>query len=191
MTTRLSGRNTRFLPFNQGRGTGAGNPDNPEGYKTAYLWEEVLERHSCLDILARFMHLQVEEKKLGGKKVKRETMIFPRYHQLDCVRKLVTGAREHGTGTNYLVQHSAGSGKSNSIAWLAHRLASLYDEKVYDSVIVVTDRVNLDQQLQNTIYQFEHKQGVVRKSDVSAAQLAEALAKGVPIVVTTLQKFPL
>ena len=193
MTTRLSGRNTRFLPFNQGRGTGAGNPDNPGGYKTAYLWEKVLERQSFLDILAGFMHLQIEEKKLGGKKVSRETMIFPRYHQLDCVRQLVTGAREHGAGTNYLVQHSAGSGKSNSIAWLAHRLASLYDEKdekVYDSVIVVTDRVILDQQLQNTIYQFEHKQGVVQKIDVSSTQLAEALAKGVPIVVTTLQKFP-
>ena len=193
MTTRLSGRNTRFLPFNQGRGTGAGNPDNPGGYKTAYLWEKVLERQSFLDIVAGFIHLQIEEKKLGGKKVSRETMIFPRYHQLDCVRQLVTGAREHGAGTNYLVQHSAGSGKSNSIAWLAHRLASLYDEKdekVYDSVIVVTDRVILDQQLQNTIYQFEHKQGVVQKIDVSSTQLAEALAKGVPIVVTTLQKFP-
>ena len=193
MTTRLSGRNTRFLPFNQGRGTGAGNPDNPGGYKTAYLWEKVLERQSFLDIVAGFMHLQIEEKKLGGKKVSRETMIFPRYHQLDCVRQLVTGAREQGAGTNYLVQHSAGSGKSNSIAWLAHRLASLYDEKdekVYDSVIVVTDRVILDQQLQNTIYQFEHKQGVVQKIDVSSTQLAEALAKGVPIVVTTLQKFP-
>ena len=120
-------------------------------------------------------------------------MIFPRYHQLDCVRQLVTDAREQGAGTNYLVQHSAGSGKSNSIAWLAHRLASLYDEKdekVFDSVIVVTDRVVLDQQLQNTIYQFEHKQGVVQKIDVNSTQLAEALAKGVPIVITTLQKFP-
>jgi type I restriction enzyme, R subunit len=139
------------------------------------------------------MHLQVDEKKLGGKKVKRETMIFPRYHQLDCMRKLVTDARERGTGTNYLVQHSAGSGKSNSIAWLAHGLASLYDdkdEKVYDSVIVVTDRVVLDQQLQNTIYQFEHKQGVAHKIDVDSGQLAEALARGVPIIVTTLQKFP-
>jgi type I restriction enzyme R subunit len=193
MTTRLSGRNTHFLPFNQGRGTGAGNPENPRGYKTAYLWEAVLGRHSFLDILARFIHLQVEEKKLGGKKVRRETMIFPRYHQLDCVRKLVADARERGAGTNYLIQHSAGSGKSNSIAWLAHRLASLYDdkdEKVYDSVVVVTDRVVLDQQLQNTIYQFEHKQGVVQKIDESSTQLAEALAKGVPIVVTTLQKFP-
>jgi len=193
MTTRLSGRNTRFLPFNKGCGGGAGNPENPGGYKTAYLWEEVLERHSFLDILARFIHLQIEEKKLGGKKVKRETMIFPRYHQLDCVRKLVTAAREEGTGNNYLVQHSAGSGKSNSIAWLAHRLASLYDEKdekVFDSVIVVTDRVVLDQQLQNTIYQFEHKQGVVQKIDINSTQLAEALSTGAPIVITTLQKFP-
>ena len=108
-------------------------------------------------------------------------MIFPRYHQLDCVRQLVADARERGAGTNYLVQHSAGSGKSNSIAWLAHRLASLYDdkdEKVFDSVIVVTDRVVLDQQLQNTIYQFEHKQGVVQKIDINSTQLAEALGSG-------------
>ncbi len=193
MTTRLSGKNTRFLPFNKGCGGGAGNPENPGGYRSAYLWEEVLERHSFLDILARFIHLQIEEKKLGGKRVKRETMIFPRYHQLDCVRKLVADARGRGTGTNYLVQHSAGSGKSNSIAWLAHRLASLYDEKdekVFDSVIVVTDRVVLDQQLQNTIYQFEHKQGVVQKIDINSTQLAEALSSAVPIVITTLQKFP-
>jgi len=193
MTTRLSGRNTRFLPFNRGFGTGGGNPENPHGCKTAYLWEEVLERHSFLDILARFIHLQTDEKRLGSKNVKRETMIFPRYHQLDCVRELVADARGNGTGTNYLVQHSAGSGKSNSIAWLAHRLASLYDdqdEKVYDSIIVVTDRVVLDQQLQNTIYQFEHKQGVVQKIDTNSTQLADALATGVPIVITTLQKFP-
>ncbi|HHR84996.1 MAG TPA: type I restriction endonuclease subunit R, partial [Candidatus Acetothermia bacterium] len=193
MTTRLSGRTTRFLPFNKGCAGGAGNPENPSGYKSAYLWEEVLQRHSFLDILARFIHLQIEEKKLGNKKVKRETMIFPRYHQLDCVRKLVADARERGTGTNYLVQHSAGSGKSNSIAWLAHRLASLYDEKdekIFDSVIVVTDRVVLDQQLQHTIYQFEHKQGVVQKIDINSTQLADALSSGVPIVITTLQKFP-
>jgi len=193
MTTRLSGGKTYFLPFNKGCGSGAGNPENPNGYKTAYLWEEVLQRHSFLDILARFIHLQIEEKRLGGKKVKRETMIFPRYHQLDCVRKIVADAQQQGTGTNYLVQHSAGSGKSNSIAWLAHRLASLYngkDEKVYDSVIVVTDRVVLDQQLQNTIYQFEHKQGVVQKIEINSAQLAKALGTSVPIVITTLQKFP-
>lgn len=193
MATRLSGRSTYFLPFNKGCGGGAGNPEKPSGYKTAYLWEEVLERHSFLDILARFIHLQNEEKQLGGKKVKRETMIFPRYHQLDCVRKLVADARARGVGTNYLVQHSAGSGKSNSIAWLAHRLASLYtekDEKVFDSIIVVTDRLVLDQQLQNTIYQFEHKQGVVQKIDINSTQLAEALGSGVSVVITTLQKFP-
>ena len=193
MTTRLSGNKTHFLPFNKGCLGGGGNPDNTDGYKTAYLWEEVLERDSFLDILARFIHLQVDEKKLGGKKVTRETMIFPRYHQLDCVRQLVDAARETGAGTNYLVQHSAGSGKSNSIAWLAHRFAGLHDandEKVFDSVIVVTDRVVLDQQLQNTIYQFDHKQGVVQKIDINSAQLADALAAGVPIIITTLQKFP-
>lgn len=193
MTTRLNGKNTHFLPFNRGCGGGAGNPENPEGYRTSYLWEEVLERHSFLDILARFIHLQIEEKKVGGKKIKRETMIFPRYHQLDCVRHLVVDARDRGTGANYLVQHSAGSGKSNSIAWLAHRLATLHDssdEKVFDSVIVITDRIVLDQQLQNTIYQFEHKRGVVEKIDKDSTQLAEALSSGVPIIVTTLQKFP-
>ena len=193
MTTRLSGNRTGFLPLNLGCDGGAGNPENPGGYKTAYLWEKVLERHSFLDILARFIHLKTEEKKFDGKRVKRETMIFPRYHQLDCVRKIVADARDRGAGTDYLVQHSAGSGKSNSIAWLAHRLATLYDdkdEKVYDSVIVVTDRVVLDQQLQNTIYQFEHKQGVVQKIDKDSEQLAKALTKGVPIIITTLQKFP-
>ena len=193
MTTRLSGRSTYFLPFNKGNKGGAGNPENPGNYKTAYLWEEVLERHSLLDILARFIHLQVEGKKLGGKRIKREAMIFPRYHQLDCVRQLVSDSRETGTGTNYLIQHSAGSGKSNSIAWLAHRLASLYtdkDDKVFDSIIVITDRVVLDQQLQNTIYQFEHKQGVVQKINIDSTQLAESLSSAVPIVITTLQKFP-
>ncbi|MGI9250583.1 MAG: type I restriction endonuclease subunit R [Pseudohongiellaceae bacterium] len=193
MTTRLAKKKTHFLPFNLGDGSGAGNPENPGGYKTSYLWEKVLERSSLLDILARFIHLQEDVKDLGGKQVKWETMIFPRYHQLDCVRVIVAHARDNGTGNNYLVQHSAGSGKSNSIAWLAHRLATLYteqDEKIYDSIIVVTDRVVLDQQLQNTIYQFEHRQGVVQKIDKDSAQLAEALTTGVPIIITTLQKFP-
>jgi type I restriction enzyme, R subunit len=193
MTTRLAGRNTRFLPFNRGCDDGAGNPDNPGGCKTAYLWEEVLERTSFLDILARFLHLQIEEKRLGKRKVKREAMIFPRYHQRDCVRTLVGRVLDEGVGNNYLVQHSAGSGKSNTIGWLVHRLASLHDdrdEKVFDSIVVVTDRVVLDQQLQNTIYQFEHRQGVVEKIDRDSAQLARALESGVLIVVTTLQKFP-
>jgi len=193
MTTRLAGSSTYFLPFNRGNNGGAGNPDNPEGYKTAYLWEEVLQRDSFMDIFARFVHLEILEKKIGGKKIKKETMIFPRYHQLDCVRKLIADAQKSGPGKNYLIQHSAGSGKSNSIAWLAHRLASLHDEnddKIFDSVVVITDRLVLDQQLQNTIYQFEHKQGVVQKIDENSTQLANALGSGSPIIVTTLQKFP-
>lgn len=193
MTTRLSGNSTYFLPFNKGRNNGAGNPDNPDGHKTAYLWEYVWSRDSLLDILGRFMHLQIEEKEIGGKKIKKETMIFPRYHQLDSVRKLEASARVEGPGNNYLIQHSAGSGKSNSIAWVAYRLASLYDDhdkRVFDSVIVITDRLVLDKQLQDTIFQFEHKSGVVEKIDEDSTQLAGALMKGTPIIITTLQKFP-
>ena len=196
MATRLAGKATQFLPFDKGCAGAAGNPPDPVGrtYRTAYLWEEVLQRDSLLDILARFMHLQVEEKRDDrGNKVKAETMIFPRYHQLEAVRLLVDAAGKEGPGYNYLVEHSAGSGKSNTIGWLAHRLASLHDaddERVFDSVIVITDRVVLDQQLQDTIYQFEHKRGVVQRIDRSSRQLAEALESAVPIVVTTLQKFP-
>lgn len=193
MATRLSGTHTYFLPFNKGKDNGKGNPENPSGYKTAYLWEEVLARDSLMDILARYMHLQVEEKRLGDKVIKKETMIFPRYHQLRCVRRLIATTREEGAGSNYLVQHSAGSGKSNSIAWLAHRLASLHDStdnRVFSSVVVITDRLVLDQQLQNTIYQFEHKAGVVQKIDTDSSQLANALNAGTPIIITTLQKFP-
>ena len=196
MTTRLGGNATHFLPFDQGCDGAEGNPVDPagRGYRTAYLWEEVLERHSLLDLLARFIHLQINEKRDDrGRKVKVETMIFPRFHQLDAVRTLVEGARADGVGQNYLVEHSAGSGKSNSIGWLAHRLASLHDdanERIFDSVIVVTDRVVLDQQLQDTIYQFEHKFGVVQKIEKSSKQLANALETAVPIIITTLQKFP-
>jgi type I restriction enzyme, R subunit len=193
MTTRLAGKSTHFLPFNKGNGTGAGNPDNPNGYKTAYLWEEILQRHSFLDILQRFIHLEIDEREIGGKLVRKETLIFPRYHQLDAVRKLEAATKSEGPGHNYLVMHSAGSGKSNSIAWLAHRLASLHgpdDQRVFDSVVVITDRLVLDQQLQNTIYQFEHKQGVVVKIDEDSTQLAEALKNATPIIITTLQKFP-
>ena len=196
MTTRLAGDATQFLPFDKGDEDGAGNPPDPDGrnYRTAYLWEEVFQRDSFLDILARYIHLQIEEKRdEHGRKAKVETMIFPRYHQLDAVRLLVNTARNEGVGNNYLVEHSAGSGKSNTIGWLAHRLASLHDtknERVFDSVIVVTDRVVLDQQLQDTIYQFEHKHGVVQKIDERSRQLAEALENAVPIIITTLQKFP-
>jgi type I restriction enzyme R subunit len=196
MTTRLAGTATHFLPFNKGFDGGAGNPPDPAGrtYRTAYLWEEILQRDSLLDLLARFLHLQVEEKRgEDGRKVRKETMIFPRYHQLQCVRSLVEAARAEGPGHNSLIDHSAGSGKSNTIGWLAHRLSSLHDaknERVYDSVIVVTDRVVLDQQLQDTIYQFEHKRGVVQRIDENSRQLAEALENGVPVIITTLQKFP-
>lgn len=197
MTTRLKGKDTVFLPFNRGQGHGAGNPPVENNWKTHYLWDEVLEKDSLMDILQRFMHLEVKERQVktdkGVRTIRKETMIFPRYHQLDAVRKLVGHARTNGSGHNYLVQHSAGSGKSNSIAWLAHRLASLHDtddQKVFHSVVVVTDRRVLDQQLQNTIYQFEHKTGVVEKIDENTQQLVQALSGGTPIIITTLQKFP-
>ena len=183
MTTRLAGDATHFLPFDKGCNGGAGNPHDGRAYRTAYLWEEVLARDSLLDVLARFVHLQTAEKRDDhGRKVKAEAMIFPRYHQLDAVRLLVQKARCEGVGNNYLIEHSAGSGKSNTIGWLAHRLPSLHDEaneRVFDSVIVVTDRVVLDQQLQDTIYQFEHKLGVVQKIDERSRQLAEALENDV------------
>ncbi|MBN8213795.1 MAG: type I restriction endonuclease subunit R [Xanthomonadales bacterium] len=196
MATRLAGSSTYFLPFNRGMDGGAGNPPDREGrnYKTAYLWEEVLQRDSLLDLLARFLHLDVEEKTTDdGKKIRKESLIFPRYHQLQAVRQMVAAAASEGVGHNYLVEHSAGSGKSNTIAWLAHRLSSLHselDERMFDSVVVITDRVVLDRQLQNTIYQFDHRQGVVQKIDEDSRQLAEALEAGVPIIITTLQKFP-
>lgn len=193
LTTKLDGKNTRYLPFNLGFENGAGNPPNPEGYKTSYLWEEVLQRDSFLDVINRFMHIQVEEIKIEGKKIKKEKMLFPRYHQLDVVRRIEKDVKEKGPGKNYLVQHSAGSGKSNSIAWLAYRLSSLHnkeDKPVYDSVVVITDRLVLDQQLQETIFQFEHKKGVVEKVDKDSKQLADALKSGTKVIITTLQKFP-
>ena len=197
MTTRLRGKETDFLPFNRGNKHRAGNPHVEGNWKTAYLWDEVLQADSLLEILQRFIHLEVKEKKVktdkGVRTVRTETMIFPRHHQLDAVRQLIVHAKAHGAGRNYLIQHSAGSGKSNSIAWLAHRLASLHDEhdeKVFHSVVVVTDRRVLDQQLQATIYQFEHKTGVVEKIDEDTQQLARALSQGTPIVITTIQKFP-
>lgn len=196
MCTKLSGSNSYFLPFNKGNQGSAGNEADPHGrnYKTAYLWEEVLQRDSLLDLLARFLHLNIDEKLSdNGKKVRKETLIFPRYHQLQAVRNMVQAASTEGVGHNYLIEHSAGSGKSNTIAWLAHRLSSLHntnDERIFDSVVVITDRVVLDRQLQNTIYQFDHRQGVVQKIDEDSRQLAEALESGVPIIITTLQKFP-
>ncbi len=193
MTTKLDGKKTYWLPFNKGYRNGKGNPPNSNGYKTDYLWKNILAKDSWLDIVQRFVHLQVEEIQIEGKTFKKEKMIFPRYHQLDVVRDIVADVKENGTGKNYLVQHSAGSGKSNSIAWLSYRLSSLHnakDERIFDSVIVVTDRRVLDQQLQNTIYQFEHKTGVVQKIDKDSTQLALALNSGLHIIITTLQKFP-
>jgi len=196
MAMRQAGISTDFPPFNRGRDGAAGNPPDPRGrnYRTAYLWEEVLQYDSLLDLLARFLHLQVDEKMPDeGRKVRKEIMIFPRYHQLQAVRQLVSDATLEGVDHNYLVEHSAGSGKSNTIAWLAHRLSSLHnadDERVFDSVVVITDRIVLDRQLQNTIYQFDHRQGVVQKIDEDSRQLVEALEGAVPIIITTLQKFP-
>lgn len=193
MTTKLDGKNTVFLPFNKGKDGGAGNPPNPNGYRTSYLWEEVLTKDSWMDILARFIHVQrtpIKGDTTGREKV---TVIFPRYHQLDVVRNLARDARQNGAGKNYLVQHSAGSGKSNSIAWIAYRLSSLHnakDERVFDSVIVITDRLVLDKQLQDTIFQFEHKSGVVERIDNNSHQLADALKAGKNIIITTIQKFP-
>jgi type I restriction enzyme R subunit len=198
MTTRLAGTSTHFLPFNRGQRTqggytAAGNPPNPDGHRTAYLWEEVWERTSWLDILERFIHLEKLDEEQGGKKVAKESLIFPRYHQLDATRALIANARDLGPGHNYLIQHSAGAGKSNTIAWLAYHLASLHgvdDAPVFDSTIVITDRRVLDKQLQDTIYQFEHKSGVVQPIDKDSDQLAAAMTAGTKIIITTLQKFP-
>lgn len=203
MTTRLAGEKTHFLPFNRGSHPGkiicgAGNPQHESGYRTGYFWEEVLQFESFLDILSHFMFVEKKEEKVedgrgGHRMVTKETLIFPRYHQLDSVRKLVANAGRDGPGCNYLIQHSAGSGKTNSISWLSHRLASLHDAKdakVFDCVIVITDRQVLDRQLQDAIYQIEHAQGVVKAIDQDSKQLAEALIDGTKIVVTTLQKFP-
>ncbi len=203
MATRLEGEETFFLPFNKGtRDGGSGNdvPDDVGRYATDYLWNEVLLPDNLLNIIARYIHLEIKEKEdWEGRKFKREAMIFPRYHQWDVVNKLINDARREGPGHKYLIQHSAGSGKSYSIAWTAHQLSSLYDQggnKRFDSVIIVTDRTVLDDQLQDTIYQFEHVDGVVgrinnREGDGSKSEkLAAALANSQPIIIVTIQTFP-
>ncbi|MBN2425547.1 MAG: type I restriction endonuclease subunit R [Calditrichaceae bacterium] len=194
-TTKLESGGTRFFPFNKGYNDGAGNPPAKDytTYRSAYFWEDILAIDSWTEIIGRYIHLHKEEYTVEGRKYYKETMLFPRFHQLDVVRQLIAHAKESGSGQRYLIEHSAGSGKSNSIAWLAYRLSSLYDsfdKKIFDSIIVITDRNVLDQQLQNTIYQFEHKTGVVQRIDVDSQQLAEAITKGDPIIITTLQKFP-
>ncbi len=195
VTSQLAGPKTRFLPLNQGKFGGAGNPPVPptrSGYATGYLWEETWSRDSVLDLVRQFIH-EVEEEDEKGKKTGKRFLIFPRYQQLDCVRKLVTDARTKGPGQRYLIQHSAGSGKSFTIAWLAHQLATLHDSadrRVFDSIVVITDRRILDRQLQTTMRQFEQTLGVVENIDTTSRQLKEALEAGKTIIVTTLQKFP-
>ncbi|WP_200411811.1 type I restriction endonuclease subunit R [Virgibacillus salexigens] len=204
MTTKLDGKDTFFLPFNQGSNGagdvgGAGNPPNPDGYITSYLWGKVLQKDSLMNIIHRFMHLEVKKQKIlkkgrGQNKVSSK-LIFPRFHQLDVVRKLVHTVRLKGSGDNYLIQHSAGSGKSNSIAWLAYHLASLHgddDKSIFNSVIVVTDRTVLDRQLQDTISSFDHTDGLVETigERKTSRDLKDAINDGKRIIITTLQKFP-
>lgn len=203
MCTRLEGQSSRFLPFNKGSkdgGKGNDTPEDTEQYATDYLWNEVLLPENLLKILARFVHLEINEKEDAvGKKYKTESLIFPRYHQWDVVNALINAATTEGSGQRYLIQHSAGSGKSNSIAWTAHQLSSLYNDKgdkLFNSVIIVTDRTVLDDQLQDTIYQFEHVDGVVgrinRKDGEGAKseKLAKALSGAQPIIIVTIQTFP-
>lgn len=190
MTTRLENGKTRFLPFNRGNEGGAGNPDIEGEFRVAYLWADqpegraIFSRDILLDIIGRFLHLDGT----GGK----EALIFPRFHQIDAVLKMLAHAGANGSGNNYLIQHSAGSGKSNTIAWTAHRLVTLHDpsdQPIFDTAIVVTDRVVLDRQLQNTIAQFEQTPGVVRKIDGTSRQLKAAIEGRAKIIITTIQKF--
>ena len=197
MTTELKGEDTKFLPFNRGFNDGRGNPPVNDDVRTAYLWREILPKDSLMELIGRFLHLSREERKIrtnsGFRYITTESMIFPRFHQLDAVRKLVSHAKINGAGKNYLIQHSAGSGKSNTIAWLAHHLSSLHNannEKIFHSVIIVTDRVVLDRQLQETVAQFEQTDGVVKKIDKDTHQLTAAIASNIPIIITTIQKFP-
>lgn len=203
MCTKLDGNGSYFLPFNKGTSDGGSGNEVSEDvnrYATDYLWNEVLVPDNLLKILARFIHLQIEEKEdWDGRKFKKETMIFPRYHQWDVVNQLIDSARSEGPGKKYLIQHSAGSGKSNSIAWTAHQLSSLYTEKgekQFHSVIVVTDRTVLDDQLQDTIYQFEHLDGMVgcinreTGEGSKSEKLAKALEVAQPIIIVTIQTFP-
>lgn len=204
MCTHLKGDSSYFLPFNKGNNNGAGNPPNKLGIKTDYLWKEILTKDSITNIIQNYVQLIEEksEKVLPDGKIKKEKvkkMIFPRYHQLDSVRNILKDAKENGAGKRYLIQHSAGSGKSNSISWLAHQLVGLFPVKtdnypsqqpVFDSVIVVTDRVVLDSQIQRNIKQFEQVAGLVEHIDKGSKHLKGALEEGKKIIITTIQKFP-
>lgn len=190
--THLQAQNSRFFPFNRGRYGGAGNPPSYTGFPTAYLWEQLWAKDSLLNLFQHYLHI-VEEEDDEGRKTGEKSLIFPRYHQVDAVRRLLSHALKYGPGQRYLIQHSAGSGKSFSIAWLAHQLSVLHDARdlrVFDSIIVVTDRRVLDRQLQRTVRQFELTLGVVENIDQTARQLKQALEDGKNIIVTTLQKFP-
>ncbi len=202
MATSLNRDKTRFLPFNMGSAPGemrcgAGNPVNPDGYNTDYFWKEVLKPDQFLEIFGYYMFVeetkQKEYTKSGPRTVTRKTTIFPRYHQLDAVTKLIAAAEEDGPGHNYLIQHSAGSGKTNSISWLAYKLSNLHDNSdnlIFDCVVVISDRTLLVNQLQDAIQQIERVKGVVKRIDQDSKQLTQALVDGSKIVITTIQKFP-
>lgn len=201
MTTRLAGDATFFLPFNMGNGhgvtAGAGNPAFEDKYSVSYMWEDILTKDTILDLISRFIFVAVNENvdEATGKVKRSESLIFPRYHQLDAIRKLLADVRENRTAQNYLIQHSAGSGKTNTIAWLAHRLTSLHDADnkiIFDNVVIVTDRVVVDRQLQKAIMGMEHKAGLIRVMDdkCNSADLAIALNGNTKIIATTIQKFP-
>ena len=199
MTTKLAGKDTQFLPFNRGNNLHAGNPPNPDGSPTAYLWETILQRDTWLDILGRFLHLQVidEVDPITGERTRSQKMLFPRFHQWEAVTGLIDAARTEGPGYRYLIQHSAGSGKTNSISWLAHRLSVLHDDAskpVFDSVLVITDRNVLDAQLQEAIHQIDRTPGVVAHIDglggTKSQLLADALHGGTKIIIVTIQTFP-
>jgi type I restriction enzyme R subunit len=198
MCTQLKGEKSYFLPFNKGNNNGAGNPPN-EGIKTDYLWTEILTKNSLTDIVMNFCQLVTEEKEYtddkGKKRTRKETkLIFPRYHQLVAVRQLLAKAQTNGAGQKYLIQHSAGSGKSNSISWLAHQLVGLHDksgkDNIFDTVIVITDRRVLDKQIRDNIKQFQQVNGVVEAITEGSKQLKQALEEGKKIIITTIQKFP-
>lgn len=194
MTTQLKGLATTFLPFNKSKNNSSGNPEVQGKYKTYYLWEEIWSKDSILDLINNFISLQTEETESeSGKKVKIDKLIFPRYHQLETVRSILADAKEFGSGKNYLIQHSAGSGKSNTIAWVAHRLSELHDlnnKKVFDTVIVVTDRRILDRQLSQIVESFSQIRGVVKHVENGGKELKDLLVQGIKIITTTLQKFP-
>lgn len=201
MTTKLDGAATVFMPFNMGSGTGvdagAGNPIFEDRYSVSYMWEDILTKDTILDLLAKFIYVERKENvdEATGKKKRSETLIFPRYHQLDLIRKLLASVYEHGSELNYLIEHSAGSGKTNSIAWLTYRLASLHDANnriIFDNIIIVTDRVVVDRQLQKAILGMDHKAGLIRVMDDSctSADLAYELSHNTKIIATTIQKFP-